>query len=287
MDQRTSELFLDLPRDLHRRVASFLAMTDAVNMTKSCRRLHDNLAMTHLVPGRRLVSDYRREGDYYKGNNFFRGFRIPIFNQRVHSVRLECMWKDQGWGNRKTECRVVGYPSGSTIPSEVGPPRKLALKGGRTVCESGLAEHDETRLTLTFNPREGEDYVFYYKVGCGGGHQLFMRDLVLHTVIFDDDKRHSYFLNNYRNLFEKGLLCKEVDDFQTKSVFSSNLLLCVARTLRKQLEDEDGDQDIDAKSSTYELVSFLAEHSIPTTRGSLMAMEEILQADMNERTKES
>jgi len=281
---------LELPLELKRRVAGFLAARDAVNMTKSCRALRRNLALTHLEPVRPVFSTYRRYGDERNGDNWCRAFRIPVLNRRVHSMRMELLWRDQGFGNRKSRVRVVSYPiASSEIPDEV-PPGDTASQGGHIVCQSGIAEHEEERLRLTFNPIEGDCYHLYYKVGGGGGHVLNMRDCVLHTVIFDDE--HMNFSNNYRILFEEGVLCRQViggnqsgNQETTTSLFFPRMLINVSRVLRRQLLQDEIEMIADVPRSVPEdeLEAFLTEYTIPLNLGSLVALEEIVQADIEER----
>mmetsp|Transcript_20691 Transcript_20691/g.26709 ORF Transcript_20691/g.26709 Transcript_20691/m.26709 type:complete len:353 (-) Transcript_20691:209-1267(-) len=274
--------FLELPLELKRRVASFLATRDAVNMTRSCRTLHRNLALTHLEPVRPVFTTYRRSG---QDNNWYRACRIPVLNKRVHSLRLEFFWRDQGWGNRKGECRVVGFPPGVDPPVEVV--EGSEFEGGHIVCMSAIAAHDEERLRLTFSPMDDEVYIFYYKVGEGGGHELVMRDGALHTVIFDDEHRN--FSNNYRILFEEGVLCRLVVVDQprapeTTSLFFPRMLISVSRALRRQLQDDiKMNEDLPRTVAEEELEAFLAEYSIPLNLGSLVALEEIVNADIEER----
>ncbi|KAL7574906.1 hypothetical protein ACA910_010736 [Epithemia clementina (nom. ined.)] len=273
---------LQLPLELKRRVASFLDSRDAISMARTCKTMNLALPLTRLEPVRPLFATYRRSGDVATGDNWFRAFRLPVLNRRVHSMRIEFFWRDQGWGNRKTECRIVGYP----LPVTDTPSRYQngsQFGGGRVVAASpGFASHDEERLRLTFNPLENEYYHLWYKVGGGGGHVMFLRQGSLQTVIFDDEFRN--LARNYRVLFAEGVLCREVEgEIRQRnsyaSLFFPRMLISVSRALRRQLQ---GDTSQEA-NLRLELEAFLAEYSIPLNVGSLVALEEIIQADIEER----
>ena len=291
LEEDTPVCFLELPLELKRRVATFLETGDAVNVTKTCKNLHRNLSLTRLNPIRPVFSTVRKTGDSAGGNNWHRFFRIPVLNKRVHSLRLECIWRDQGWGNRKGECRIVAYPVGTEVPDEVQHTENLSegseFSSGRVVCQSGIAQHDEERLRFAFSPLDDEIYIFFYKVGGGGGHALFMRDCHLHTILFDDESRN--WTNNYRILFEEGVLCRQVVMDQphtpeSTGLFFPRMLIRVSRALRRQLQEDF--EMVNAEASLVpddELEAFLAEYSIPLNLGSLVALEEIVQADIEER----
>ena len=277
---------LQLPLELKRRVASFLESHDAVKMARSCRNLYLALSLARLEPVRPLFTSFRRSGDVGTGDNWFRAFRLPVLNRRVHSMRIEFFWRDQGWGDRRTECRIVGYPSSLSVaetPSQFAPGSEF--RGGRVVASSpDFAQHNEERLTLTFSPIENELYHFWYRVGGGGEHAMVLRDGTLQTVIFDDEFRN--FTRNYRVLFEEGVLCREVNaDYEHRvadtSLFFPRMLISVSRALRRQLQGDAG-READRRQED-ELEAFLAEYSIPLSLGSLVALEEIVLADIEER----
>lgn len=284
---------LHLPQDMKHRVATFLSPQDAVTLGRSCRTMYDALALARLDPERPLFATFVREGAVATGDTWYRAFSLPVFSRRVHSMQLKFFWRDQDWGNRKTECRIVGYPvslEGTTtaaadeIPTQFAP-GTAAFGGGRVVASStDYASHHEERLTLSFNPLDNEKYHFWYKVGGGGGHEMFLRDGRLHTVIFDDEFRN--YTRNYRVLVEQGLLCsREVEGearlqvAHTTSLLIPRMLITVSRMLRRHLQEQQvGHVD--------ELLALLAEYSIPVNVGSLVALEEIVQADMEERLEQ-
>ena len=277
---------LHLPLELKRRVASFLKASEAINMARSCRTLHTNLSLARLE--RPLFTAFGRQGDVRTGEHWYRAFRLPVLNRRVHSMDLRFFWRDQGWGNRKTKTCVVGYPASasSEIPNEFA---SFPFRGGRVVASSpDCAEHHETRLKLSFNPVENEVYHLWYKVGGGGGHEMQLREGCLRTVIFDDVFRN--FTRNYRILCEEGVLCREVERETRRAPLDNNLffprmLIRVSRALRRQLQQQremgkEADQRILPED---ELEALFAEYSIPLNLGSLVAVEEIVQADIEER----
>jgi hypothetical protein len=107
---------------------------------------------------------------------------------------------------------ILAFPSSMQVA-----PRHLEPgHGGHLVCGSPTdAEHHESTLRLSFEPREDEVYYLYYKVGGGGCHTLHVHDATLGVILWDyPDKRLSKQIreshnNNNNNNTQLGL--PEVD----------------------------------------------------------------------------
>jgi hypothetical protein len=186
--------------------------------------------------------------------------------RRVHSLTLSFWWRDQGQGNRKGQVWIAGRPTSQPIQTD------HPFQGGKVVCESPLAAHILEQLKMTFVPIEGQVYHLFYRVGGGGGHQLRIENGILHTIIFDDEERH--IARNYRLLRQVGVIGPEMSDNHASNFYPS-MLMQVSKSIRRQLAAKE--------EPDHGLVSFLEGFSILVNEDSLLAIEEIVQADVEER----
>ena len=103
--------------------------------------------------------------------DFHLWMEIPLLLQeKIHSMRLNANWRDQGWGNRKGEVFIT--------TTSITPFRQDDI-----VVKSGIAEHRSRQLYLEFKPQPGKKYYLMYKVGGGGGHSLHVSDVNLTFMI--------------------------------------------------------------------------------------------------------
>lgn len=93
----------------------------------------------------------------------FKFFDLPPC-ARAHTVRLDFLWRDQGWGNRKGALCVV-RGSGSA-------PDDWEAHGPHVLAALEPAPHTLTRGVLAFPVPAGETLSLWAKVGGGGGHSL-------------------------------------------------------------------------------------------------------------------
>jgi hypothetical protein len=135
-----------------------------------------------------------------------------------------------------------------------------------------LAAHILEQHKMTFVPIEGQVYHLFYRVGGGGEHQLRIENGMLHTIIFDDEERH--IARNYRLLRQVGVIGPEMSDNHASNFYPS-MLVQVSKSIRRQLAAKE--------EPDHGLVSFLEGFSIPVNEDSLLAIEEIVQADVEER----
>jgi len=117
--------------------------------------------------------------NYYSYQKYVKyGISKPLLSP-VLSVRAVFGWYDQGWGNIKGKLRMDLVREGATLatydefgielcsPAEKG----CASHGWRNVDLTLGSKHDVVRLA-----EAGDVYQWYYRVGGGGGHELFIRD---------------------------------------------------------------------------------------------------------------
>jgi hypothetical protein len=256
-----------LPLELKRRIASFLSSGDAISLSQTCKSLHSSLALSSLSPSRLVLPELNEIGHWRTGNDVLRSIRLPVLQRRVHSLTLSFWWRDQGQGHRKGQVWIAGRPTSQPIqPDQI-------FQGGQAVCESPLATHTLEQQKMTFVPIEGQVYHLFYRVGDGGGHQLRIENGILHTIIFDDEERH--IARNYRLLRQVGVIGPEMAGNNHASNFYPAMLMQVGKSIRRQLAAKE--------QPDHGLVSFLEGFSIPVNEDSLLAMEEIVQADVEER----
>jgi hypothetical protein len=255
-----------LPLELKRRIASFLSSGDAISLSRTCRSLHSSLAISSLSPSRVVLPELIEYGHWQTGDDVIRSIRLPVLQRRVHSLTLSFWWRDQGQGNRKCQVWIAGRPTSQPIQPD------HPFQGGKVVCESPLAAHILEQHKMTFVPIEGQVYHLFYRVGSGGGHQLRIENGMLHTIIFDDEERH--IARNYRLLRQVGVIGPEMSDNHASNFYPS-MLVQVSKSIRRQLAAKE--------EPDHGLVSFLEGFSIPVNEDSLLAIEEIVQADVEER----
>ena len=119
----------------------------------------------------------------------------------IHTVCLMCKWKDQGYGDCKGRIYVVAhtthYDKNETCDDE-----QMLFDGGKVVCTSPLVSHSMEPLVITFTPSsnnnptttttttEQTDTTYYYLwLKVGGGNLLFIENLNVYTLVFDNIQR--------------------------------------------------------------------------------------------------
>jgi hypothetical protein len=262
----------NFPPELMQRTASFLHPRGAIDFSQTCRAVHDSLALASLNPPLPLIVQTKiLDGAYATGDKDVPFMRLPIpLHRRVHSVTLSLQWRDQGWGNRKGQIRIVGRRT--TQPVDLNHP----FHGGKIVSTSPIAEHDVTNCKLTFVPKEGHVYHVFYRAGGGGGHQLHLESVTLFSMILDDPNR--CVSRNYRLLRERGAIGPEMSGSRLRTFdghFCQDALLGVSKSIRRQLAA--------GERPSPELVLLMTNYSIDINEASLFSIEEIVQADIDER----
>ena len=133
---------------------------------------------------------------------------------------------------------------------------------------------------MTFLTNEGEAYQMWYRVGSGGGHQLMLFDASMRTVIFDDQQGN--ISRNYSILRSVGAIVghhRNGEEENTRQTFYPQLLLHTSRSLRLQLVEQQSSGQVAAVDET--MASFFHMYNIPVTEQSLLAVEEIVQSDLD------
>jgi len=177
-------------------ILSFLTAKDALTFATTSKENKDTACLGIFEPVK-LHDGFVSWGDSFgSGDNQHRWkeIHVPIAIP-THSVQFSCKWKDQGWGNRKGRLYITGYKD----CEDLDPPFKYEDVVCSTDCD---AEHDWRPLRLQFLVEEGKRYFVWYKVGGGGGHELFLRNPVVHSLIYDNYE--GYLVRQQRALVAKG-----------------------------------------------------------------------------------
>ena len=102
-------------------------------------------------------------------------------NLRITSISTSCTWKDQGWGNQKSELFLCLTHQGEDKPD---PATILSLwgiaphvwKNEERVMD---ASDEDFKRCILDQQRPGDKVQVLYRVGGGGGHSIHIRALEL------------------------------------------------------------------------------------------------------------
>jgi len=158
-----------------RELAEYLTTSEVFDLQKAYPSLHLYMLQDVVPPSTELCVGWHDKILHYR-NQSYKWFSIyvPVAALNIKSIVFTGSWKDQGWGYRKGKLSIVssaaGFPEGIVSSVEVAP-------------------HDWESFKLEFTPtlfhhyhdnciEEGSDqYELWYRVGGGGGHELFIKDL--------------------------------------------------------------------------------------------------------------
>ena len=216
-----------LSRELKQSIASYLSIHSVCALSKTCKSIHSDLALSTASPSFQLQGSEHWYAYSYADGDIPRCYRpIPIlFPGRTHSVCVQCIWRDQGWGNLKGRLYIVEH-SASNHNSNGG-----RFGNGVMVAISPIASHFETACKLWFSPKSDHTYKLWYSVGGGGGHELLVDHLTVTTLIHDDDKSFS---QAHAFVGTSGLL---VDPLPNKDFVAASII-SMAQSLLDQLEQK-------------------------------------------------
>lgn len=174
-----------LPQDVLERTGSFLD-DRCLGMFSACSKFFRRKFPITRLERPTSIENLQLTGAYGNGDDFFETLTIPMaFPCRTtRTVRFSCVWRDQGWGNRKGRVAIIASRTDDTMPGRI-PESDLNVHGQLVSYTSEVAGHHAENLVLTFCPKPNEKYTLYMKAGGGGGHQLHLEQVLVHRVIFD------------------------------------------------------------------------------------------------------
>lgn len=150
-----------------RRVVPSPSHTERYSKTKRCRTLTNLCTSDHVGPS--TVDSF---GDFtLRQDTNIKGTAVDYTPK---SAAIKCTWKDQGWGNQK----------GKLYLKLIAP--DCSEKASFTVTQ-GVSPHDWEDIKVVLGATEavlaeatdGCWYQVTAEPGSGGGHELFLKDLVL------------------------------------------------------------------------------------------------------------
>jgi hypothetical protein len=238
-----------VPVDLLKRVASFLAVGDLISLSFSNPQIRSSLSISKILLPTALITEqcWARLTPHARR---YQSIPVPLRN-RVHSVMLKGRFLDQ---------RMSRRPNGDGQLYVVASSKS---RGHRLVAESPVATDLETDFELQFNYTEDETYNLWYKVGVG--HHLTVFGLKTSIVIFDNPAGQ-HLSKIYSAMEKKGALRGHEESFHFR------ILQGTARALLAQIER--GEQpDIN-------LTSFFESTGIAVNEESLVALDQIASSMM-------
>ena len=138
---------------------------DAANFSATCHQINRDLSFGILESVYFIENLDRSDND----DKFHLWVELPLpLREKLHSVHLNAMFRDQGWGNRKGRVVITSDVHDLTPNIEVN---------------SGLAQHSASQLNLEFKVQPGKKYYLMYMVGGGGEHSLHVRNIKLKFLI--------------------------------------------------------------------------------------------------------
>lgn len=202
------------------------------------------------------------EGDDDSGNIPLQCTRIPVIYGSTKSVRITCVWKDEGYAISRGQLFVIAK-EGKSFPSyETGKDPTLPFGGGRVVWESPTVQHELSFLDMSFVPRDDEIYYIFQKPG--GEHLIHIEDLTMHITIQGGDA--SALALAFRSLIVCGALNRRDEDHS----FHFRLLVAATASLLKAAKD-------DGCSQETALAAFFESNGFPIHNRALRPLQEMLQ----------
>lgn len=244
-----------LPNDALHHVVSFLSSNDALRLSGLNSSFQHTLSLSTLHTPTPLITHniWNEQSDTPR-----RSVWIPVlFPHRTHSVVLTCHWNDQSWGNRKGTLFVVAVPANDDPNEET----LSSIQNGKIVYESPIAPHREESLCMSFSYSPSMAYYLWYRVGGGGGHNLTVNYLNMHTVIHDCFGQ--WIGRNYNALGDEGFLGSNNNSFSLRMLRTLSLV----------------GQEENTPESTAHLATLFEGSNFPSTsNASLKALEELTNA---------
>ena len=108
---------------------------------------------------------------------------IPWTGRKAHTLFCSMTWRDQGWGNRKGKIAIVNDALSSEVSAHGGatagplPPPQMGDAPAGPLAEVVALEpapHVRAARKLTICPAPQGPCSIWYRVGGGGGHELYV-----------------------------------------------------------------------------------------------------------------
>ena len=316
--------FLSLPTELKRRTAYFLATRDVIHLGQTCQLVQHALVLRQLQPSRQLNVPIAPDNLAPDEEATLQRVvpRIPIWNRRVHSVRLTIQYQStaralQAAAGQQLDLLPIYNPScyvyvTAHVAADNDDDDAATV---RLTCDE--TEHPSawrrvvatlpafrgtpgtTTRSTQWAPLEGEMYYIWYAPA-----SVRIVSMELQTRILDD--LDSVVSRQYTKLARLGVLCHHTPDTTNGANSTTNTTLAMSSTTTDHRHGNTTNNHHHAPAPTlffypqlllhvaqslrttttagYALVQFWQQQAgLSLEPRDLAALEEILQADLEER----
>ena len=209
--------FDNIPDEIVLYISKFLLHEDSMHLSSTCWRLRLIFVNLCLEEHSQLVhvADINLRGADGPGHSWQPSvyFETPPFTSCIHSVKISCTSKDQGWGNQKGHIYLhLIRPIKTELQNlSINSEQKSQINNGAIKWKTEILVTDYRDLfgsaphklgsactTLTYdNPivslvLPGDYFRFMKNVGGGGGHKLFVEEFKVILEISTKSSTESY-----------------------------------------------------------------------------------------------
>lgn len=216
----TAISILELPMEIHPQIADFLDVADAIHYQQTCKHLQEAIHLDllhHASPAveLNLPVKFMAVGDYSTGDIVQRWVILDswLFPTQVHTVLFTCHYRDQGWGNRKGVIYITELSESQQEEEDHANADVRRNHRDKVIVQSDTAQHYDLFLCLKFKPKPGVQYAICYKVGGGGGHELYIDHSKLKSVVYTKSAKFAnMFYDSFHNSFMTELIRLVLDE---------------------------------------------------------------------------
>ena len=314
--------FHHLLPEMIKRLSKYLEPKDAVALGATSKHLRTTLSLSRLRPRTLIKSQgyatmMKKEGGGDRDKPR-KAFDIPSYkkaNMNIHTLKMLFSWRVgidlhtfQLGPAQQLEAKIwiIGRRTSSTATTAHHNAMFPGVGNARVVDESPPLKNTEItamfmaqesqRLSINFVPLDGEVYEFWYRLSASASGTdpviLCLNNIQTEYLIFDNEEM--LFGTSYETLLTNGVLkawdmkAEPGEKYVMSESFVANLLLATCRSLRMKMllrnkttnnnnegEDEPVIDDI--------MASFFDQCNIMKTPASLQVVEDIVQAEIDER----
>ena len=167
----------DIPDEILRTITGLLIVSDALSFQSTCKTMKNTISlgsMKRAIP--RELQTFHISPPHDDSRKRWVEIDPILFRSDVHSMIFSCEYKDQGWGNKKGKIYITEKDD-EFLANDV-------YDIGTVIAESPIAKHHMKSLVLKFRPKPGSRYAICYKVGGGGGHELFITNAKVRSAVY-------------------------------------------------------------------------------------------------------
>lgn len=179
-ENRPVSRFLTLPIDLKQSITSYLPVQDALRLRQVSKRVLSDLSLS-VRPAFQILQAGYWECDLETGNTPRMATMIPVFDKkRTHSITIQCQWREQVdlRGNGRSKLFIVAHRPDDD---------DFCISTGTVVAKADFGRtFPPTKMAMSFRPEYGAIYYLWYMVGGAPGHQLYISNIQIYALVFED-----------------------------------------------------------------------------------------------------